>query len=157
MPLWSTIEEKSMHMLLSPFPFIEWFLIMSRFQSPSRIFLTIPDMIMCALVPTRFSSFLMCPCFVLLLHEGSCPSSDRVKFPCCFPHCCPAHATVNVSSWLLDSPVRSHYLQWKVNTQWWCWYGEWWWRMVKNILLYISLQAREVTCSCSRSPVTGMC
>ena len=35
--------------------------------------------------------------------------------------------------------------------------GGWQWRMVKNILLYISLQAREATYSCSGSPVTGMC
>ena len=34
--------------------------------------------------------------------------------------------------------------------------GGWQWRMAKNILLYISLQAREVTYSCSGSPVTGM-
>ena len=34
--------------------------------------------------------------------------------------------------------------------------GGWQWRMAENILLYISLQAREATYSCSGSPVTGM-
>ena len=56
-----------------------------------------PDMIhACALVPSRFSSFLMS---MLCADKGGC-SSDRVKFPCCFPCCCPAHATVN-AFWLV--------------------------------------------------------